>query len=220
MPKEKPTNSEVVETPDVLKARLKKAPEKPKEEPKPEPKKTKVRVAKAKKYEDLPEIPDYERADLEIYEKTEMDELERQKKMFEPPQIRVPEDEKMKEVESKRKGSYQRGAANENGAPEKGDAALRKGSLRPINEDEPMAPPTLKAVPPPAIIEVCSVLHTSNGNYREEREQIQSTIPIIFVIDPRRDRYQRKRQGECITTTIEYFLNNYKLRNGCRYIGQ
>lgn len=155
MPKEKPKTTEVVETPEMLKARLKKAPEKPKEEPKPEPKKTKVRVAKAKKYEDLPEIPDYERAELEIYERTDMDEKEREKKVFEPPQIRTPDEEALQQVEAKRKGSYQRGAANENGATDKPDAALRKGSLRPINENEAMSMPTLKTTPTPVVIEVC-----------------------------------------------------------------
>lgn len=145
----------MVETPELLKARLKKAPEKPKEEPKPEPKKTKVRIPKAKKYEDLPEIPDYERPDLEIYEKTDLDEKEKEKKAFEPPQIREPDEETLKEVEAKRKGSYQRGSAGEAAPAEKSDATLRKGSLRPINENEAMAPPTLKATPQAPVIEVC-----------------------------------------------------------------
>lgn len=44
------------------------------EEPKKEEvKRTKVKVAKAKKYEDLPEIPDYERPELEVYEESEFD---------------------------------------------------------------------------------------------------------------------------------------------------
>lgn len=44
----------------------------PKEEPvKKEVKKTKVKIPKAKKYEELPEIPDYERPQLEIYEESE-----------------------------------------------------------------------------------------------------------------------------------------------------
>lgn len=145
----------MVETPELLKARLKKAPEKAKEEPKPEPKKTKVRVAKAKKYEDLPEIPDYERADLEVYEKTDMDEKEKERKVFEPPQICTPDDDVLNVVEAKRKGSYQRGAANENGPADGPDAALRKGSLRPISENEALAAPTLKATPVPPVIEVC-----------------------------------------------------------------
>lgn len=47
---------------------------KPKEEPKKEEvKRTKVKLPKAKKYEDLPEIPDYERPELEVYEESEFD---------------------------------------------------------------------------------------------------------------------------------------------------
>lgn len=47
---------------------------KPKEEPKKEEvKRTKVKVSKPKKYEDLPEIPDYERPELEVYEESEFD---------------------------------------------------------------------------------------------------------------------------------------------------
>lgn len=53
---------------------------KPKEEPiKEEVKKTKVRVPKVKKYEDLPEIPDYERPVLEVYEESEFDPSKIQK---------------------------------------------------------------------------------------------------------------------------------------------
>lgn len=174
----------MVETPELLKARLKKAPEKPKEEPKPEPKKTKVRVAKAKKYEDLPEIPDYERPDLETYERTDMDEKERAKKVFEPPQIRVPEDDVLQEVEAKRKGSYQRGAANENGMAEKSDATLRKGSLRPISENEALAAPTLKATPTPPVIEVCHLKKIL-------LIIINQVNRPMFIIDTRCSRYQR-----------------------------
>lgn len=47
--------------------------EKPKETPKDEPKKTKAKIHRAKKYDDLPEIPDYERPELEKYEKTDID---------------------------------------------------------------------------------------------------------------------------------------------------
>lgn len=164
----------MVETPELLKARLKKAPEKPKEEPKVEPKKTKVRVAKAKKYEDLPEIPDYERPDLEIYEKTDIDEKEREKKAFEPPQIRVPEAETLKEVEAKRKGSYQRGAANENGVAESPEAQMRKGSLRPISETEALSS-TLKSIPVPQVIEVCYSIGPLSIN------QVNHTL--MFIID-------------------------------------
>lgn len=49
---------------------------KPKEEPKKEEvKKTKVKISKPKKYEDLPEIPDYERPELEVYEESDFDPL-------------------------------------------------------------------------------------------------------------------------------------------------
>lgn len=44
------------------------------EEPKKEEvKRTKVKIAKPKKYEELPEIPDYERAELEKYEESEFE---------------------------------------------------------------------------------------------------------------------------------------------------
>lgn len=129
---------------------MRKAPEKPKEEPKPEPKRTKVRIPKAKKYEDLPEIPDYERAELEIYEETEMDDKERKAKLFEMPEIKVAEEGVPEPEEVKRKGSYQRGSASENGT-DKSDVGIRKGSLKPISETEALAP-TLKT--PPPIIEV------------------------------------------------------------------
>lgn len=47
---------------------------KPKEEPKKEEvKRAKVKIPKAKKYEDLPEIPDYERPELEVYEESAFD---------------------------------------------------------------------------------------------------------------------------------------------------
>lgn len=47
---------------------------KPKEEPKvAEVKKTKAKIAKPKKYEELPEIPDYERPELEVYEESDFD---------------------------------------------------------------------------------------------------------------------------------------------------
>lgn len=51
----------------------------PKEEPvKKEVKKTKVKIPKAKKYEELPEIPDYERPELEKYEASDFDPTVRQ----------------------------------------------------------------------------------------------------------------------------------------------
>lgn len=63
---------EVVQQLEVL-PKLKKV-VKPKEEPKKEEvKRTKVKIPKAKKYEDLPEIPDYERPELEVYEESAFD---------------------------------------------------------------------------------------------------------------------------------------------------
>lgn len=54
--------------------KLRKVEVKPKEEPaKKEVTKTKVKIPKAKKYEELPEIPDYERAQLEVYEESEFE---------------------------------------------------------------------------------------------------------------------------------------------------
>lgn len=58
---------------------------KPKEEPKKEEvKKTVKKVVKAKKYEDLPEIPDYERPVLEVYEESEFDPTKLQKSVATP----------------------------------------------------------------------------------------------------------------------------------------
>lgn len=54
--------------------KLRKVEVKPKEEPaKKEVTKTKVKLPKAKKYEELPEIPDYERPELEIYAESEFE---------------------------------------------------------------------------------------------------------------------------------------------------
>jgi hypothetical protein len=69
--------TEIVEEKPFEIPKLKKVAVKPKEEPKEEPapkKKTKVAVTKKPKYEELPEIPDYERPELEKYNKFE-DEL-------------------------------------------------------------------------------------------------------------------------------------------------
>lgn len=63
---------------------LKKIQQKPKEEPKEEPKKAKVKIPKAKKYEDLPEIPDYERPELEQYEKSEFEPSKAEKQFITP----------------------------------------------------------------------------------------------------------------------------------------
>lgn len=58
---------------------------KPKEEPKKEEvKRAKVKIPKAKKYEDLPEIPDYERPELEIYEESEFDPTKMEKSVPTP----------------------------------------------------------------------------------------------------------------------------------------
>lgn len=60
--------------------------EKPKEEPKKEEvKRTKVKLPKAKKYEELPEIPDYERPELEIYEESEFDPTKQQQQSVPTP---------------------------------------------------------------------------------------------------------------------------------------
>lgn len=61
------------------------------EEPKKEEvKRTKVKISKPKKYEDLPEIPDYERPELEIYEESE----------FEPSKLERAVDEPTKQTET------------------------------------------------------------------------------------------------------------------------
>lgn len=66
---QKPEVAQQIEEIPKLRKIVKKV-EEPKKE---EPKRTKVKIPKAKKYEDLPEIPDYERPDLEIYEESEFD---------------------------------------------------------------------------------------------------------------------------------------------------
>lgn len=58
----------------------------PKEEPaKKEVKKTKVKIPKAKKYEELPEIPDYERPELEKYEESEFVQTKAGEKVISSP---------------------------------------------------------------------------------------------------------------------------------------
>lgn len=65
--------------------KLKKVELKAKVEPqKAEEKKTKAKVSKPKKYEELPEIPDYERPVLEIYEQSEFDPNKPEKKVTTP----------------------------------------------------------------------------------------------------------------------------------------
>lgn len=63
---------EVVQQSEEL-PKLRKVVKKVEEPKKEEPKRTKIKIPKAKKYEDLPEIPDYERPELEIYEESEFD---------------------------------------------------------------------------------------------------------------------------------------------------
>lgn len=61
------------------------------EEPKKEEvKRTKVKVPKAKKYEDLPEIPDYERPELEVYEES----------AFDPSKLTKPSNETLKPADA------------------------------------------------------------------------------------------------------------------------
>lgn len=75
---------EEVQKPEIL-PKLKKVELKPKEEPKKaEEKKTKPKVSKAKKFEELPEIPDYERPVLEVYEQSEFDPNKPEKKVSTP----------------------------------------------------------------------------------------------------------------------------------------
>lgn len=70
--KKKMQKPEVVQPVEEL-PKLKKVTKKVEEPKKEEVKRTKVKVPKAKKYEDLPEIPDYERPELEVYEESEFD---------------------------------------------------------------------------------------------------------------------------------------------------
>lgn len=60
---------------EIQMPKLRKVSVTPKEEPvKKEVKKTKVKIPKAKKYDELPEIPDYERPQLEVYEESEFNQ--------------------------------------------------------------------------------------------------------------------------------------------------
>lgn len=79
---------------------------KPKEEPKKEEvKRTKVKVPKAKKYEDLPEIPDYERPELEVYEESEFDPSKLEKSVETPlKQAETPVEIKLQEAELPKNG--------------------------------------------------------------------------------------------------------------------
>lgn len=69
---------EVVQQPEEI-PKLRKVVKKVEEPKKEEPKRTKVKIPKAKKYEDLPEIPDYERPELEVYEESEFDPTKMEK---------------------------------------------------------------------------------------------------------------------------------------------
>lgn len=60
---------ELIQKQEVI-PKLRKIEKKVEEPKKEEPKRTKVKVVKAKKYEELPEIPDYERPVLEKYEES------------------------------------------------------------------------------------------------------------------------------------------------------
>lgn len=78
------------------------------EEPKKEEiKKTKVKVPKAKKYEDLPEIPDYERPELEIYEES----------AFDPSKVSRAVDEPLKQSEKPVESKVEVAEPAKNGLP-------------------------------------------------------------------------------------------------------
>lgn len=95
--------------------RLRKVEKKVEEPKKEEVKRTKVKVPKAKKYEELPEIPDYERPELEVYEESAFDALapgERTKlSPLEKPQIGV-ESKIEKPIEPIKNGVQKVGAHN------------------------------------------------------------------------------------------------------------
>lgn len=86
--------------------KLRKVEKKVEEPKKEEVKKTRVRVPKAKKYEDLPEIPDYERPELEIYEESEFDASKRDKSVesLAKPADRAVESKSEPEIERDRNG--------------------------------------------------------------------------------------------------------------------
>lgn len=66
--------AKAAQAPAIELPKLRKVAVAPKEEPvKKEVKKTKVKIPKAKKYEELPEIADYERPELEKYEASDFD---------------------------------------------------------------------------------------------------------------------------------------------------
>lgn len=67
---------------DEILPKLKKVEVKPKEEPKKAAeKKTKAKVSRPKKYEELPEIPDYDRPVLEVYEQSDFDPTKPERKL-------------------------------------------------------------------------------------------------------------------------------------------
>lgn len=75
---------ELIQPIEVL-PKLKKVAKPKVEEPKKEEvKRAKVKIPKAKKYEDLPEIPDYERPELEIYEESAFEPSKMAKAVDEP----------------------------------------------------------------------------------------------------------------------------------------
>lgn len=77
----------VIELPKLRKTAPK---EEPKEEKKPEKPKTKVKKVAKPKYEELPEIPDYERPELEKYEKSDFDPTDFSKKTEVPKKMEKP----------------------------------------------------------------------------------------------------------------------------------
>lgn len=104
------THAQSLQKPEVVQPveelpRLKKV-LKPKEEPKKEePKRTKVKVQKAKKYEDLPEIPDYERPELEVYEESQFDPSKATKAVEQPTQqAKTPVESTAEAIEPKKNG--------------------------------------------------------------------------------------------------------------------
>lgn len=88
--------SKAEELPKLRKASVK---EVPKEEPKPVKAKAKAKAKPKPKYEELPEIPDYERPVLEKFEKVDLDPTDFSKKTEIPKKMEKPTFELQKPVE-------------------------------------------------------------------------------------------------------------------------
>lgn len=133
--------------------------EEPKEEKKPEKPKAKAKPKAKPKYEELPEIPDYERPELEKYEKTDLDPTDFSKKTEIPKKMEKPTFEIQKPAEEivevknghapKQKAVVEKPEDRKlimgKGVLKDDDTKLDSAVLKPvIKEPEPAAVPEIK----------------------------------------------------------------------------